>query len=138
MSDTALLLGKAGFVLFTAGLALGAAIPRLRNPRMGLSAHLTAVQSGLALLVFSLLWPHFGIAPWASMTIAISIAGSAYILVAALVLAACTGASRALPIAGQGFKATPIAELAVSVLTIGSSVWMLLACITICVFFLTS
>ncbi len=138
MLATAMALGKAGFVLFTLGLVLGAAIPRLRNPRMGLSAHLTAVQGGLALMVFGLFWESFGIAPWASWPLAVSLAGSTCLLVAGLTLAAITGASRALPIAGQGFTAAPRAELAVAILTIGSSLWMLGACVTICGFFLAA
>ena len=131
MADMAMLLGKAGFALFTLGLALGATIPRLRNPRMALSAHLTAVQGGMALMIFGLCWPTFGIAQWATRPIALSLTLSSYVLVAALVLAALTGASRALPIAGQGFTATPRAEQAVSVLTIGASVWLLLTCLAI-------
>lgn len=136
MIYAALLLGKAGFFLFTLGLALGVAIPRLKNPRMGLSAHLTAVQGGLALLAFALFWTNFAIGDWAAMPIAFSLAASTYLLVAGLVLAALTGASRALPIAGQGFKGSPATEMAVSILTVGSSVWMLLTCITVCLFFL--
>lgn len=136
MIHAAVLLGKAGFVLFTFGLALGVAIPRLKNPRMGLSAHLTAVQGGLALVAFALFWTNLGIGDWASTPIAFSLAASNYLLVAGLVLAAWTGASRALPIAGQGFKGSLAAETAVSILTVGSSVWMLLTCITVCLFFL--
>jgi (hydroxyamino)benzene mutase len=134
MPDVAIMLLKAGFALFTIGLLLGAVTSRLRNPRMGLSAHLTAVQGGTALLVFGLSWRYFSIAPWADGPIALSLAISIYLLVSGLVLAALTGASRALPIAGQGFHATPAKELAVSILTIGSSVWMLLACLAVCWF----
>jgi (hydroxyamino)benzene mutase len=136
MADVAVLLGKAGFILFTAGLALGIIIPRFKNPRMGLSAHLTAVQGGLVLLVFALFWPNFGIGDWASAPIAFSLAVSTYLLVAGLILAAITGASRALPIAGEGFKGSPSKEMAVWTLTVGSSIWMLMACIAVCLFFL--
>ncbi|WP_088307082.1 hydrogenase [Novosphingobium sp. B 225] len=138
MSVPALVLGKAGVILFTAGLAVGAAIPSLRNPRMGLSAHLTAVQGGLALMVFDLYWDRLGIAPWASTPLAWSLALSTYLLVAGLVLAAVTGASRALPIAGHGFNGTPSAELTVSILTIGASIWMLLVCLAVCGFLLAA
>ena len=54
MTATAILLGKAGFVLFALGLLIGIAIPKLRNPRMGLSAHLTAVQTGPTLIAIAL------------------------------------------------------------------------------------
>jgi (hydroxyamino)benzene mutase len=134
MSDAATMLVKTGFALFTVGLMLGAIISRFRNPRMGLSAHLSAIQGGLALSVFGLAWQYFGIPPSAGVPIAFSLIISTYLLISGLVLAASTGASRALPIAGQGYHATPAMELAVSILTIGSSVWMLLACLAICWF----
>jgi len=136
MDGVALLLGKSGFLLFTAGLALGAAIPRFRNPRMGLSAHLTVIQAGTALVASGLFWPHFGIAPWASLPLAWSLIGSTCILSLSLILAAIFGASEALPIAGKGFGSSRAKERAVSVLAIGSSVWMLLASMGVCAFFL--
>ena len=138
MDGAALLLGKAGFILFTIGLVIGAAIPRFHNSRMGLSAHLTAVQAGTALIAFGLFWPYFEIAPWASYPLALSLIISFVILVASLVLAAIFGASAALPIAGKGFRSTRAKELTVSTLAIGSSVWMLVASIGVCLFFLTA
>ncbi|MBH5321328.1 hypothetical protein [Aurantiacibacter sediminis] len=136
MGAVELLLGKAGFMVFTLGLAIGAAIPRFRNPRMGLSAHTTAVQAGIALVAFGLFWPHFGIADWASLPLAISLIASFGILILSLLLAAAFGASEALPIAGKGFSSSKAKERVVSILAIGSSVWMLLASIAVCFFFL--
>lgn len=138
MDEVALILGKAGFILFTGGLALGAGIPRFRNPRMGLSAHLTSVQAGIALIAFGLFWPHFGIPPWASNILATSLIASFSILIVSLVLAAIFGASNALPIAGKGFHSSKNQELVVSFLAMGSSIWMLIACIAVCFFFLTA
>jgi len=136
MDAVELLLGKAGFVIFTLGLAIGAAIPRFRNPRMGLSAHTTAVQIGTALIAIGLFWSQFEIADWASMPLAIALVASFSILIVALVLAASIGASEALPIAGKGYSSTKAGELVVSLLTFGSSIAMLLACSAICLFFL--
>ena len=136
MDGITLLLGKAGFLLFTIGLALGAVIPRFRNPRMGLSAHTTAVQAGTALIAFGLFWPHFGIGEAASRPLAVSLILSFSVLVAGLVLAAIFGASNTLPIAGKGFSSSRVREATVSVLTIGSSIWMLLASLAICFYFL--
>lgn len=138
MGAVELLLGKAGFLLFTLGLAIGAAVPRFRNPRMGLSAHTTAVQTGTALIAFGLFWPHLEIASWAAMPLAISLIASFAILVVSLVLAASFGASEALPIAGKGFSSSKAKERTVSILALGSSLWMLLACIAVCFFFLLS
>ncbi len=134
MGDVNFLLGKAGFILFTMGLVIGAFIPKLQNPRMGLSAHLTAVQVGTALIAFGLFWPYFSIASWASGPLSISLILSSGLLVFGLLLAAAFGASKALPLAGTGFRASPAMEIIVSALTVGSSVWMLLACLGICFF----
>lgn len=138
MGAVELLLGKAGFLLFTLGLAIGAAVPRFRNPRMGLSAHTTAVQAGTALIAFGLFWPQFEIASWAAMPLAISLIASFAILIVSLVLAASFGASEALPIAGEGYGSSKAKERTVSILALGSSAWMLLACISVCFFFLFS
>jgi hydroxylaminobenzene mutase len=40
-------------LLFLAGLLTGLAIPVCRSPRLGLSAHLTGVQSGTFLLALA-------------------------------------------------------------------------------------
>lgn len=138
MGAVELLLGKAGFLLFTLGLAIGAALPRFRNPRMGLSAHTTAVQAGTALIAFGLFWPQFEIASWAAMPLAISLIASFAILIVSLVVAASFGASKAVPIAGEGLSSSKARERTVSILALGSSAWMLLACIAVCFFFLFS
>ena len=110
-----------GAVLFLAGLLQGAAVDLHANPRMALSAHLDAVQSGMAVMLAGLLWSvsrlsgHAeSVARW---TLAIGMVG----LWLGLSLAAATGASEALPMAGQGYSATPTAEQVVNVLILGSS-----------------
>jgi hydroxylaminobenzene mutase len=45
-----------GAVLFLIGLGQGGLIPFFTNPRMALSAHLAAVQSGMALMIFGVIW----------------------------------------------------------------------------------
>jgi len=45
-----------GVLLFFIGLIQGALIPYFHNPRMALSAHLAAVQSGMAMIIFGLIW----------------------------------------------------------------------------------
>lgn len=134
METINLMLGKGGFVLFTTGLVIGAFIPKFHNSRMGLSAHTTAVQCGIGLLAFATFWPHFGIPDWAAQGLTLSLIGSSGLLVIGLCLAASCGASRALPIAGEGFQASEAIERAVSLLTIGSSLWMLLASVGVCFF----
>src|SRR5947209_8480474 len=96
-----------GLLLFLIGLVNGAVVQKVRNPRMGLSAHLTGVQNGLVLIVFGLLWsrvPPTGALPtlayWGALY-------SMYGLWLGLFLAAVWGTSRTTPLAGAGFSSTP-------------------------------
>jgi hypothetical protein len=43
-----------GALLFMLGLLTGFGIPKFRSPRIGLSAHLAAIESGLGLIAFGL------------------------------------------------------------------------------------
>ena len=114
----------AGAVLFLLGLLQGAAVQTFANPRMALSAHLTAVQSGMALMIVGAIWSAvslsaglLAVAKWTTIT-------GMYGLWLGLTLSAATGASDALPIAGAGHGAEPLAETAVSAIVVGSGVLM--------------
>ena len=63
MSPTERRLCLSGLLLFFLGLPLGFVIHSLPNSRVGLSAHLNAVQSGTALMVLGLLWPRIKLSP---------------------------------------------------------------------------
>lgn len=138
MTDLEITLGKGGFALFTIGLIIGIAIPRFRNSRMALSAHLTAVQMGPALIVFAFFWQYFGIPPIWSLWLSSALLLSSFTLVAGLALAAAFGASKALPIAGKGFSATKAKEQLVTVIVSSSSIIMLIASLAICGFMIAS
>ncbi len=138
MSPLLILLGTAGFVLFTLGLLIGFAIPLMRNSRMGLSAHLTAAQTGPALIAFALFWNYFSVPESWTPHVVYALIASSSLLVLGIALAAVFGASEALPIAGKGYRANKTKEFLVSSLVKGSSVVMALACITICYFALSN
>ena len=111
----------AGAVLFLLGLLQGAIVQSFVNPRMALSAHLTAMQSGMAIMIVGAVWSEVSLsralakaAPW---TIIIGMYG----LWLGVTLSAATGASETLTIAGASHRATPIAETAVSTIVLGSS-----------------
>ncbi len=111
----------AGAWLFLFGLVEGAAVPLFANPRMALSAHLTAVQSGTALMIAGATW---SVAHWSPALERLSfgaIVAGFYGLWLGLTLAAVTGASQALPMAGHGYGASRMIETGGSVLVIGSS-----------------
>ena len=50
-----------GALLFLLGLLTGFGIPAFRSPRIGLSAHLDAIESGLGLIAFGLFFLHLRI-----------------------------------------------------------------------------
>jgi (hydroxyamino)benzene mutase len=94
-----------GALLFTLGLLAGFGIQRFRNPRIGLSAHLAAIESGLALIAFGLLLPHLAVsAGWAG-AIGYSLWISLYVMCIGLLFAAIYGTGKVLPIAGGGMPA---------------------------------
>jgi hydroxylaminobenzene mutase len=105
-----------GLVLFLIGLIQGVLIPNFHNPRMALSAHLAAVQSGMAMAIFGLIWALVdlkeGLLKIAYYTNVIGL----YAVWFAITLGAALGASRALPIAGHGFSATPTTETVVELI----------------------
>jgi hydroxylaminobenzene mutase len=114
-------------LLFLLGLLNGLAIPRMRSPRLGLSAHLTGVQSGTFLLAAGLLWPKLVIGePW-NAVFGHGIWISLYSVWASLALAGALGAGRGLPIAGQGMTTTAGRQALVSVLLIWGSLALLAA-----------
>src|SRR5690242_19132114 len=99
-----------GALLFMLGLLTGFGIPAFRSPRIGLSAHLAAIESGLALIAFGLLLPHLTFsAGWAG-AIAHALWMSLYLLWIGLLFAALYGTGKALPIAGAGLAAMPWQE----------------------------
>lgn len=111
-----------GLVLFLIGLIQGALIPSFHNPRMALSAHLAAVQSGMAMAIFGLIWALVDLKE-RNLKIAYytNIIGL-YAVWFAISLGAAMGASRALPIAGQGFSASSTAETVVELIVMTGAV----------------
>jgi hydroxylaminobenzene mutase len=121
MPEPAEILSFAGVLLFLLGLFTGFAIPRCRSPRLGLSAHLTGVQSGTFLIALGLLLPRLTLgAPWSGV-LANGIWVSLYMVWLSLLLAGLFGAGRGLPIAGGGITTTPARQTLVTVLLVGGS-----------------
>lgn len=111
----------AGALLFLLGLLQGAVVQFFANPRMGLSAHLTAVQSGTAVMVAGLAWRYVSLTTRLSAVAVWNIIGGMYGLWLGLTLSAATGASAVLPIAGAGYSAALPVELGVAALIYLSS-----------------
>jgi hydroxylaminobenzene mutase len=117
----------AGVLLFLLGLATGFAIPAFRSSRIGLSAHLTGVQSGTFLIALGLMWPKIALWPSMSNLIGHAIWISLYMIYGSLVLAAAFGAGRDLPIAGGGISTTRAKQVTVTALMGSGSLAVLAA-----------
>lgn len=127
MTDAADILCFSGVLLFLLGLLTGFAIPRCRSPRLGLSAHLTGVQSGTFLVALGLLWPRLSMSPAWSGIVANGTWASLYMVWLSLLLAAIFGAGRGLPIAGGGITTTPARQTVVTVLLVVGSLGIVVA-----------
>ena len=110
-----------GAALFLAGLVQGAVIDLHANPRMALSAHLDAVQSGMAVMIAGILWSSARLGERMEATARWALAVGMVGLWLGLTLAAVTGASETLPMAGEGYAGTPAAEAVVGLVVLASS-----------------
>lgn len=99
-----------GMLLFFFGLIQGGLIQTVTNPRMALSAHLAAVQSGMALMIFGLLWRYVQLSAGQLKVALVTGVASMYLIWIALTFASVVGAGGATPIAGAGFSASPAQE----------------------------
>ena len=127
MMQSAVALCFTGLLLFLLGLLNGLVIPRLRSPRLGLSAHLTAVQSGTFLIAVGLLWPKLALgAPW-DLVLSTGLWVSLYAIWFALFLSGLFGAGEGLSIAGQGMTTTRGRQRLVTVILAAGSLGCLIA-----------
>jgi len=107
-----------GVLLFVFGLLQGVLIPFAKNSRMALSGHLTAVQCGLALVVFGLIWSWVKLSPFLLYVASYGSAAGYFLIWLGITIASLTGASKTLPIAGEGYVGTDISETVVKILEI--------------------
>lgn len=110
-----------GTILFLLSLLIGFAVPVLANPRNGVAAHVTGLQSGMALWALGLMWQRMTLPANAERPTQILALAGLYAIFISLLLAALWGTSRATPIAGAGHHASHLRESVVSVLLTGGS-----------------
>ncbi len=92
-----------GALLLFLGLLTGLLVPALRNPRMGVSAHLEALMNGFFLLILGIVWKELRLsARAATATFRIALFGT-YMNWGFTLLGGAFGTSRLTPIAGSGF-----------------------------------
>jgi len=98
-----------GVLLFFIGLIQGALIPYFH-------------QSGMAMIIFGLIWALLNLKEAVLKIAYYSNIFGMYAVWLAITLGAIFGASRALPIAGNGFSASSMIETAVEIIVISGSV----------------
>lgn len=118
-----------GLFLFFLGLLAGFAVPALRNPRMGLSAHLEGVMNGILLAVLGLAWHRFTLPERARVTLFWLALYGTYVNWGSTLLAALFGTGRSTPLAGRGFSGQPWQENLVDFGLISLSVAIVAACL---------
>jgi hydroxylaminobenzene mutase len=116
-----------GTALFLLSLLSGFAIPFWANPRMGVSAHIAGLESGMALCGLGLMWQRVALPTSVERTAQIIAVAGLYAIFISLSLSALWGTSRATPIAGAGHQANPIRETAVTLLLMSGSVASIVA-----------
>lgn len=118
VSSTVSVLGKKliffGALLFLLGILQGLVLDQYVNPRQALSAHLAAVQSGMALMVFGAIWCNVQLTEKLLRASYLLSVYSMYAVWFAISLSAFVGASEALPMAGKGYSASATEELIVT------------------------
>lgn len=117
-----------GTAFFLVGLVQGALIPAVKNSRMALSGHLTAVQCGMAVALFGVIWSLVELPLFSALFAAYGSAFGFILIWLGITLASVTGASKALPIAGAGFSANITTEVIVMLLVRIGSLLSLIAC----------
>ncbi|MCG7536542.1 hydrogenase [Pseudoalteromonas sp. OOF1S-7] len=117
-----------GIVLFLIGLIQGALIPYVKNSRMALSGHLTAVQCGMAVALFGVIWSLVELPLFLELLAAYGSVFGFILIWLGITIASLTGASKALPIAGAGFSANNTIEFTVKVVVRTGSLLSLIAC----------
>ncbi|MBI1876611.1 MAG: hydrogenase [Acidobacteria bacterium] len=117
-----------GIFLFMLGLLSGVVVPIVRNPRMGLSAHLGGVLDGMFLVLLGLMWPDLRMPPRLAIATFWVVLVAAYAGWAAQLVAAAFGTSWVMPIAGAGYVGTWWQETLVAFIAGSFSLAILIAC----------
>ncbi len=111
-----------GILIFLLGLLAGAFVPWLKNPRMGVAAHVGGVLSGIFLILVGLIWEEIKLRPKAKNVDFWLFLYASHTGWVAQFLAAVFGTGRSMPVGGAGFRGTAWQEALVDFLAISFSV----------------
>lgn len=116
-----------GVLIFLLGLLAGAFVPWLKNPRMGVAAHVGGVLSGIFLILIGLIWEEIKLPAQTKTVDFWFFLYASYTGWLAQFLAAVFGTGRSMPVGGAGFRGTAWQEALVDFLAISFSAAIALA-----------
>lgn len=119
----------AGILLFLLALFTGMIFPQLKNPRMGLSAHLVGLIGGLFLLGVGVVWKELTLPKHLETIAFVCVLFGAYTNLVITFLAAAFGTNQLTPLAGSGHAAAPWQENIVTIGLVLASVAMVTCCV---------
>ena len=122
---------KFGFVLIFISFLTGAIIPLLKNPHLGVSAHLNAIIGGIILVILGIIFDKLNLTGTARKTMIWSWIYAVYTNWFTTLLGGIWGTSRLTPIAGAGFSGSEIQEIIVSVLLISLVLASFIGCLIV-------
>lgn len=103
-----------GMVLFLLGLLSGFAIMGLKNPRMGLAAHLEGVMNGTFLVLTGIIWNDLLLSEKAQKIALFTLLYGTFANWFFTLLSAICGTSKMTPLSGAGFSGSGMQENIVS------------------------
>jgi len=118
-----------GVFIFVLGLLVGAVVPLLTNPRMGVAAHVGAALSGMFLMLVGLVWEDLKLSATAERAAFWLFLYASYTGWLAQLLAGAFGTSWATPIGGAGFEGAVWQEVLVYAVAVSFALAILTACI---------
>lgn len=118
-----------GMMLFVLGLLTGLIQEHLRNPRMGLAAHLEGLMNGTFLLALGAAWSHVRLSPRANSAAYWTALFGTYGNWAVTVMAAAFGTAAMTPIASAGYSGQRWQETLVTVGFVSIGIAILVASI---------
>lgn len=118
-----------GMLLFFLGLVMGMFVQLMRNPRMGLSAHVGTIMSGLFLAILGAVWHDIRLSESAAAFVFWLALYAMYVSSLGLVLAAVFGTGLSTPLIGAGFRARAWQETLVTFALASGAVAALLCCV---------
>jgi (hydroxyamino)benzene mutase len=112
-------LTSSGVLLMLLGLITGLFVPKLANPKMGLSSHVEGVMGGMMLVILGFVWPKLWLKP-AALRAAhwLAVYGAYANWANPLIAAVWDAGGSMMPGASKGKKGTPIQEMIISIVAV--------------------